>query len=170
MFAEFGELQRQCQGQHCFEGYAERSGVMAPSVLVLSLVPQQLPPALQFWHRARTCLPPEPLPAPLHQQLLPQSWESSMTVGTNVSGAHLQSVPCPWLHACGSVPCYAGGSQMVPLNGTLFFTAEAAVRLLFHPATFRSAVSSVVFSRHMFIFNISGLRGVKNSTGDLCRV
>lgn len=133
MFAEFGELQRQCQGQHCFEGYAERSGMMAPSVLVLSMAPQQLPPALQFWHRARTCLPPEPLPAPLHQQLLPQSWESSMTAGTNVSGAHLQSVPCPWLRACGSVPCYAGGSQMVPLNGTLFFTAEAAVHLLFHP-------------------------------------
>lgn len=120
MFTEFGELQRQCQGQHCIEGYAERSGAMAPSVLVLSLVPQQLPPALQLWHGARACLPPEPLPAPLHQQLLPQSWESGMTAGTNVSGAHLQSVPCPWLRACGSVPCYArrfpdGATEQDPL-------------------------------------------------------
>lgn len=111
-----------------FERSAQRSGaVMASSVLVRSSVPQQLPPALQLWHRAGPCLSPELLPAPLPQQLLPQPRESSMAAGTSVSGAHLQSVPCPWLRACGSAPCYAGGSQMVPLNRTLFFAAEAAV-------------------------------------------
>lgn len=102
-FSEFGDNGR---ADTALRGYTRGSGVLWHPLLLSSLrFHSSQPPAHPLWHWALTCLRPEPLPAPLRQQLLPQPREGSMTAGTRVSRAHLHSVPCPWLHACGSVPC-----------------------------------------------------------------
>lgn len=81
--------------------------------------------------------PPEPLPAPLHWQLLQQPQESSVTTGTHCGHAHLQSAPSPWLQACGLRSLlsrrFSDGSTWYDLSP---FTREALAHFILHNVVF----------------------------------
>lgn len=134
------------------------------SIVSASSAPVLVPECscLLFFHSGDSpgrCLPPEPLPAPLHWQLLQQPQESSVTTGTHCGHAHLQSTPSPWLQACGLSFLL---SRRFPDGSTWYnlspFTREALAHFILH---------NVVFPRDILVLKISRLgEYVLNSVDD----